>query len=181
MFSERIISDPTALEERVAEGQISLAVNAYKELCGLHLSGNTSVDTNLVLKCSERASKRAKYVVNLIKEKIEEDKVARDGQVAGFSECLRLNKIPSYSDDSISFKLRNYKRYLESKSKDVPMEIPSPEPVIVQIALDTAELERDVEEATPEVVIKPKRAKISKPRRDSESEEDEQMILEANI
>jgi exosome complex component RRP45 len=73
IFSENIVADPTVIEERVSEAQVVYGVNAYRELCGLHLGGNALTSYDIILQCANRAAKRAAEVVQIMKSALEED------------------------------------------------------------------------------------------------------------
>lgn len=72
-FSKFIVADPTLLEERVAEAFLSVGLNAYKELCGLHLGGKAELSTDIILETTNKAAKRAGCVVEIIKAAVEKD------------------------------------------------------------------------------------------------------------
>jgi len=72
--------DPTAIEERVSDSQVVCAVNAYRELCGLHLGGNALTSYDVITQCANRAAKRAAEVVQMMKSTLEEDANARCGE-----------------------------------------------------------------------------------------------------
>lgn len=77
IFSENVVADPTVIEERVSEAQVVFGVNAYRELCGLHLGGSALTTYDIILQCSNRAARRAAEVVQIIKTALEEDNNAR--------------------------------------------------------------------------------------------------------
>jgi hypothetical protein len=97
LFDGKIpIADPTVLEERVTNASIILAINAYKELCSLHLTGVSLTSPFLIQKCSEMGAERAKHVVEFIKDTLEQDRIDREkGEVKGFSQSIKLTNIPS--------------------------------------------------------------------------------------
>ncbi|CAH1106284.1 unnamed protein product [Psylliodes chrysocephalus] len=70
---EFIIADPTLLEEEVADAFMSIGLNAYKELCGLHLGGKAELSPDLILSTASKAANRAGLIVQQIKECIEKD------------------------------------------------------------------------------------------------------------
>jgi exosome complex component RRP45 len=78
--SENVIADPTAIEERVSEAQVVFGVNAYRELCGLHLGGSALTSYDVILHCANRAARRAAEVVQIMKSALEEDANARCGK-----------------------------------------------------------------------------------------------------
>lgn len=96
------VADPTALEERVSDASLVLAVNSYKELCCMHLTGVTLTSPSLILHCSEMAASRAKRIVDFIKSALEEDGTQRalGNLPKGFAECIKLSNIPSNFHDT---------------------------------------------------------------------------------
>ncbi|KAF5270072.1 hypothetical protein FQA39_LY08484 [Lamprigera yunnana] len=84
-----ILADPTVLEEGVADASLIIALNGYKELCGLHLGGRALVDAENILLCSSKAANRANTVVQEIKRVLVEDSEKRSGVgVQGFKTTL---------------------------------------------------------------------------------------------
>lgn len=71
--SDHIIADPTLLEEGVAEAFLSIGLNAYKELCGLHLGGKAQLSTSVILETTNKAARRACQVIEMIKTQVEQD------------------------------------------------------------------------------------------------------------
>lgn len=74
------VADPTALEERVSDATLVLAINAYKELCCMHLTGVSLTSPHLIQQCSVNAAERAKRVVDFIKSMLEDDEKERTDQ-----------------------------------------------------------------------------------------------------
>lgn len=101
------VSDPTALEERVSDASLVLAVNSYKELCCMHLAGVALTSPSLILKCSEMAASRSRRIVEFIKATLEEDIEEREkGNLPkGFAEVIKLSNIPSnfHAEESIGW------------------------------------------------------------------------------
>lgn len=95
------VADPSALEERVSDASLVLAVNSYNELCCMHLAGVSLTSPNLILRCSEMAAGRSKRIVTFIKSTLEEDETQRSkGNLPkGFAECIKLSSIPSNFHD----------------------------------------------------------------------------------
>lgn len=52
---------------------MSIGLNAYKELCGLHLGGKAELSPDLILSTASKAANRAGLIVQQIKECIEKD------------------------------------------------------------------------------------------------------------
>lgn len=65
------------MEERVAEASLVFGINAYRELCALHLGGIAITKPNSILKYSTKAAKRAKTIVQMIKDALKSDSEAR--------------------------------------------------------------------------------------------------------
>lgn len=72
-----VLADPSFLEESVAETHLTIGLNAYKELCSLHLGGKAQVDAEVILATTRKAADRAAVVVAQIKSAIEQDKENR--------------------------------------------------------------------------------------------------------
>ena len=64
----------------MSDTQIVCAVNAYRELCGLHLGGSALTSYDLITQCANRAARRAAEVVQMMKSALEEDANARYGE-----------------------------------------------------------------------------------------------------
>lgn len=61
----------------MSEAQVVFGVNAYRELCGLHLGGSSLTSHDLILQCANGAAKRAAEVVQIMKSALKEDADAR--------------------------------------------------------------------------------------------------------
>lgn len=113
------VADPSAAEERTADSSLVFGLNSFRELCCLNLGGTTLTSSTLLLQCAARAARRAKFVVDYVKETLELDKTAReDNRNAGFTECVRLNKITALAENRLSLRLRNFKLKETSKLKE---------------------------------------------------------------
>lgn len=76
-FSKNLFADPTAIEEKVSDANLTFGINAYQEICCLHLGGAALIKPNLILACSKKAAIRAKEVVQIIKHALNKDAEAR--------------------------------------------------------------------------------------------------------
>uniref|UniRef100_A0A182K3S7 Exosome complex component RRP45 n=1 Tax=Anopheles christyi TaxID=43041 RepID=A0A182K3S7_9DIPT len=104
------IADPTYLEERVAEARMVFGLNSYGELCGLHLGGTTLTSSELLLRTSTKASKRARLVVEKIKAAIQKDGEDRDkGRPVGFSEGIERNETTVHAQDRMQVRMKRFK------------------------------------------------------------------------
>ena len=50
-----------------------MGLNAYRELCGLHLGGKTELSPTVILDTTRKAAKRAIDIVDMIKEAVVKD------------------------------------------------------------------------------------------------------------
>lgn len=111
IFGDGLISiaDPTAAEERISESSMVFGLNSYRELCGLHLGGITLTNAELLLQCAKKGAKRAKSMVDLIKESlINDEKMRSEEKPVGFTECIRLNEISSLLENRLQVRLRRF-------------------------------------------------------------------------
>lgn len=117
------VADPSALEERVSDASLVLAVNSYKELCCMHLAGVTLTSPSQILRCSELAAERSWRIVQFIKATLEEDETEREkGNLPkGFAETIKLANVPANFQDA------EYVANDESEASE--MESDSPEQV----------------------------------------------------
>ena len=84
-----IVADPSLLEEECAKGRMVIGVNAYREVCTLHLAGQVMIDQRLVLRLAHTAAEKSKMVVEKIKQCLaEEEERRKKGIVRGFSRAL---------------------------------------------------------------------------------------------
>lgn len=111
------VADPTYLEERVAEAKIVFGMNSYGELCGIHLGGITLTSSDLLLRTATKAAKRARTIVQKIKDVIQEDAEKRKKNIPiGFSECIRLSEITALAQDRLQIRLKRFK--LDNNDQD---------------------------------------------------------------
>lgn len=77
VFRQQIVADPSLIEEQTAEASLNVGMNAYRELCGLHLGGLALSDHNSILKVVQKAGTAAADIVQIIKKSLAEDEEAR--------------------------------------------------------------------------------------------------------
>lgn len=107
---ENVAADPTAIEEKVSDSQIVYAVNAYRELCGLHLGGNALTSYDIIVQCANRAAKRAAEVFQIMKSALEEDANARASEKSvGFAECIQQGKVLALSQRRLRLQLDTFR------------------------------------------------------------------------
>ncbi|XP_054271689.1 uncharacterized protein LOC128992238 isoform X2 [Macrosteles quadrilineatus] len=139
---DQVIADPTMTEERVAQAQLVMAVNMYRELCGLHLSGSALAAPQVILQCATKAAKLANHIVSTVKQALEADLKARtEGPVPGLVKCINLDRILSSSTDRNTFRLKGSTK--PRVKQDVKMDVQEEsedEVQIIAVAERTAEL-----------------------------------------
>uniref|UniRef100_A0A8D8XFY3 Exosome complex component RRP45 n=1 Tax=Cacopsylla melanoneura TaxID=428564 RepID=A0A8D8XFY3_9HEMI len=98
---EQIILDPTSIEEGGASAQIILAVNSYREICGLHLEGAALANPSFLLALTRQAAETPAVLVNKLRAALEQDAQLRSegSTVAGFTECIHLDTVLALSQD----------------------------------------------------------------------------------
>lgn len=68
-----IVLDPTHLEQTLAHGIISLALNAQRELCVIHKAGGIPVTPEVIQFILQHAVKRAKELELIVQEVLMKD------------------------------------------------------------------------------------------------------------
>ncbi|CAG2060048.1 unnamed protein product [Timema podura] len=148
-----VVADPTALEERVSEAQIVFGMNAYRELCGLHLGGSALATFETVVNCAIRAGNRAAQVVQKMKTLLAQDAETRAaGKPVGFTDCIRQTNVLALSQDRLAIRLhrrdlRETARNLVSvrtgrsdRSNLLSMDEDEDEPTLLSLGNGSAEL-----------------------------------------
>nr|CAD7606992.1 unnamed protein product [Timema genevievae] len=148
-----VVADPTALEERVSEAQIVFGMNAYRELCGLHLGGSALATFETVVNCAIRAGNRAAQVVQKMKTLLAHDSETRAaGKPVGFTDCIRQTNVLALSQDRLAIRLhrrdlRETARNLVSvrtgrsdRSNLLSMDEDEDEPTLLSLGNGSAEL-----------------------------------------
>ncbi|XP_075216186.1 exosome complex component Rrp45 [Lycorma delicatula] len=88
-----ILADPTDLEERNSQAELVLGMNAYRELCGIHLSGTVLQELNVLLQCAQKAANTASELVQQIKTAIENDEQQRkEKSISCLVESIDVNR-----------------------------------------------------------------------------------------
>jgi len=125
------VLDPSRLEEACMQGCMVLGVNAYREICTLHLAGQVIINKGLVLKLAAIAADKAKKVVERIKACLKEDAEARKSHAPrGFAAALRKKSILQHSTAARQFNLAS----VASTARQVVSSTPAPQPVPVSVS-----------------------------------------------
>lgn len=150
------VADPTYLEERVAEAKIVFGMNSYGELCGIHLGGITLTSSDLLLKTAAKGAKRARTIVQKIKDTIQEDAEKRRKNIPiGFSECIRLNQITALTQDRLHIRLKRFKldKTTQNEDDDEESESEHEEPVDPEEEPEGDEQEEPMDQDPEESIV----------------------------
>lgn len=97
------------MEERRSDGMIVFGINSYRELCGLHFGGVTLASLEMIIKCSNQGTKRAKIVIQKIRDALEADEKRREiGEIVGFKDYLQSNTFDSFKEDRLLLRLERF-------------------------------------------------------------------------
>ena len=89
-----IVCDPSLLEEDCSKGKMIIGVNAYREVCTLHLAGQVIIDKKLVIRLAHTAAEKSKKIVEKIKQSLaEEEERRKKGIIRGFAGALKAQSI----------------------------------------------------------------------------------------
>ncbi|XP_064477474.1 exosome complex component RRP45-like [Ornithodoros turicata] len=86
-----ILADPTELEEKIADGILTVGANGRQEVCVLHQRG-CIIRKEHVLLCTRLAGVRAKSLTEIIKQEVQKDEeVRKKGTPVGFAANLLVD------------------------------------------------------------------------------------------
>ena len=154
-----IVADPSLLEEECAKGRMVIGVNAYREVCTLHLAGQVMIDQRLVLRLARTAADKSKSVVEIIKQCLAEDEeTGEKGVVRGFSGGLEEASIlqTSILQTSAPRKMFDFSSIAKTAQstmertkevEEVPCHISNPSENVVEIVPETMEADEESEES----------------------------------
>ena len=75
------VLDPSLLEQRLAAGVLSVALNAQRELCVIQKAGGVPLDPDEIMRIIDVAVNKAKEIDKLVEEKLKEDWEGRHVEV----------------------------------------------------------------------------------------------------
>eukprot|EP01061_Rhynchopus_euleeides_P019492 TRINITY_DN32039_c0_g1_i2.p1 TRINITY_DN32039_c0_g1~~TRINITY_DN32039_c0_g1_i2.p1 ORF type:complete len:431 (+),score=166.47 TRINITY_DN32039_c0_g1_i2:78-1295(+) len=84
MKNGSLLVDPTAVEAKVATGELSIAVNTMSQICVVHKVGGDALPQDVVLNCATIAVNKVDYIVGRVTSCIADDELAR--KKAGLSK-----------------------------------------------------------------------------------------------
>lgn len=92
-FGQEIVVDALEAEESTCEGYIVVGANTHRELTAVHISGKSTISSDSILKCCNRAIERTKRLTDYVKRALELDKKKRTdptlSQEIGFTHHLK--------------------------------------------------------------------------------------------
>lgn len=124
------VMDPTYIEERLGVTQLTLGLNAYREMCCLHFDHTTRsrVSTDILSNVMNKAANCAVNLVKKIKDIVKTDVQTRynkeEAKACRFKDTIPTDKITSMMTERIQIRLArwntatNYKIENESQTKD---------------------------------------------------------------
>ncbi|KAI8060166.1 ribosomal protein S5 domain 2-type protein [Gongronella butleri] len=74
---ELLVVDPSYLEERVKQGDMTITMNVHKELCALSKAGGIPLDVDQITRCSQISQVKVAEITELIEKALADDKAAR--------------------------------------------------------------------------------------------------------
>ncbi|KAF9580777.1 Exosome complex component RRP45 [Lunasporangiospora selenospora] len=74
---ERMVVDPTYLEEQIMEGDLALTLNVHKEICALSKAGGMPLELEKVVQCSKIAAVKVQEITEQIEAALAADKKKR--------------------------------------------------------------------------------------------------------
>ena len=167
-----------------------IGVNAYREVCTLHLAGQVIIDKNLVLKLSHAAADKSKKVVERIKQSLKEEEERRKkGIIRGYAGALKSRSILQNSADQKMFDVSKITRQAKlniAKTEpvnEVACTVTQPMEGVRDIVPDTMESADSEEESDLEITAEKTRDEIIEERTsahidlDEDSEEEETVTL----
>jgi len=185
-----IVCDPSLLEEECSGGKMVIGVNAYREVCTLHLAGQVIIDKNLVLRLSHAAADKSKKIVEKIKQSLKEEEERRKkGIVRGYAGAMKSRSILQNSAEQKMFDLskisREAKQNIEKTDpvEEVRCEVSKPMKGVIDIVPDTMESDDSSEASDLEITAEKTRDEIMKEKvtahieLDEDSEEEETVML----
>lgn len=104
---KQIVTDPTAIEEKVADSLLQLSINSYREICGMHFEGVPLPSSDIIVQCTINAVLVATQLVKQVKQALIEDEQRRlQKPFGGLSESLDLDHILARMQEAIKITLK---------------------------------------------------------------------------
>ncbi|XP_037116345.1 exosome complex component RRP45 isoform X1 [Syngnathus acus] len=191
-----LLVDPCEREERVMDGLLMIAMNKHREICSIQSSGGIMLLKEQVMRCSKIASVKVSEITKLITKALENDKTARKaGGKCGFAESMPQERITALKMEETPVEMTDATEQANDidRTVEVPPQI-SQSPVVPIPGMghvgqglqnnwgieedDLDEEDSDNKETTMEVEEKRQAEGDVVELSDSDSEEDEVVILQ---
>ncbi|XP_037116353.1 exosome complex component RRP45 isoform X2 [Syngnathus acus] len=190
-----LLVDPCEREERVMDGLLMIAMNKHREICSIQSSGGIMLLKEQVMRCSKIASVKVSEITKLITKALENDKTARKaGGKCGFAESMPQERITALKMEETPVEMTDATEQANDidRTVEVPPQIQSPVVPIPGMGHvgqglqnnwgieedDLDEEDSDNKETTMEVEEKRQAEGDVVELSDSDSEEDEVVILQ---
>ncbi|RKP09940.1 ribosomal protein S5 domain 2-type protein [Thamnocephalis sphaerospora] len=69
---DRLVMDPSRLEERLQDGDMTVTVNTHRELCALSKAGGSPLPPDQVMRCVQLAATKGAEITNLIRKAVQD-------------------------------------------------------------------------------------------------------------
>merc|ERR1712126_521158 len=194
MSETMIVCDPGLLEEECSKGKMVIGVNAYREVCTLHLAGQVIIDKKLVLRLANIAAEKSKKVVEVIKQSLAEEERRKKGIIRGYAGALQSASILQSSANRKLFDFSNIAKTAKhtidgtKDIEEVACSVRKPIDDVVEIVPETMEAEEDEDsdmesESDLEITAEKSKEQVMKEKikehidLDDDSEEEDTMTL----
>ncbi|XP_034936256.1 exosome complex component rrp45 [Chelonus insularis] len=125
----KTIKDPTYIEERLGVTQLTIGLNAYKEICCLHFdhTEKSGVSADIISSVVHDASNYAIELIKLIREAVKTDVEIRYKKelkaVCNFENIITTDKITTMMSERIHIKLSKWNVYSNGTKNEVKNEM----------------------------------------------------------
>ena len=190
-----MICDP--LEEESCDASLVVAANSYREVVSIHCSGKPVVDSETIVKCSQKAIERVKYLTEFVKKCLESDKQMRSQNIEsiGFANAIRSGLISNMS--APHFNILNVIKVDQIEEEEPIQQIAAEETPNVYLfgrdigtigeggqpkwkfnTIQTIESDDESNDEILPLIVEPNKSSKKMSKNEDEEEEDEVVVLE---
>ena len=174
-------------------GKVVIGVNAYREICTLHLAGQVLVDKKMVLKLTRIAADKAKEMVEKVKSSLAEDgELRKKGASKGFATSLKTLSINHNLSERKDYDFSKLAKVAKttianiSPQAEVPSVVTNDGDDSMEVVPVTMEEESESDHDDNDVAMEPKSSDASKKPKpvdkcNSDSEEEETVMLTKSL
>lgn len=95
-------------------------MNAYRELCGIHLSGTVLSELNVLLQCAQKAANTAAVLVKTIKDAIEiDEKQRKEKTISCLTENIDVSRVLPVSESRSCLLNRMSNKEIEAEAQRI--------------------------------------------------------------